>query len=60
MKKEGDRVKELEYELHKIAQDQRQSVRINKQYETELAILTKKKDDEMYQMRLEYEERGRK
>lgn len=60
IKEKDERIKELEYELHKIASDNRQSVKINRKYETELSILTKKKDDEMYQMRLEYEERGRK
>lgn len=41
-------------------QEQKQTLRQNKHYETELSILTKNKDDELYQIRLQYEERGRK
>ena len=35
-------------------------MKLNKHYETELSILTKNKDDEVYQLKLQYEERGRK
>ena len=50
----------MESETHRLGSDNKRLTRENKDYEFEVARLKKRKEDEIYEIKLELEERGRK